>query len=263
MMDERTHDDPLDGVFKALADTSRRQMLDLLRAHPGLTVGELGEHFDFSRFAVMKHLKILEGVDLVVSRREGRSKRLYLNPMPIQSVHDRWLSQYSAMWASSLNALKHDLETEEKTMPPLKHVFVSYIRTSPELLWQALTDPDRTPLYFHGTRVRSEFVPGSSLEYMLTRDGETFAVVVGEILQAEPGRKLVHTFAFSRLDDAPTKVSYEIEAMGDLVKLTVLHEGFEAQTETYTDTAEGWPPILSGLKTLMETGEPLEIPAGE
>lgn len=265
MMSGTPSTDPLEGVFKALADSNRRRMLDLLRAQPGLTVGELGAHFDFSRFAVMKHLKVLQGVDLVVSRREGRSKRLYLNPMPIQAVHDRWLSQYSAMWASSLNSLKHSLETpsQEETMATLKHVFVSYIRTTPEALWQALTDPERTPLYFHGTRVRSEFVPGSSLEYMLTRDGETFAVVVGEILQAEPGRKLVHTFAFSRLDDAPTRVTYEIEALGDLVKLTVLHEGFEAETETYTDTAEGWPPILSGLKTLMETGEPLEIPADE
>ena len=257
-----TTDDPLDGVFKALADPSRRRMLDLLRARPGMTVGQLGEHFEFSRFAVMKHLRILEAVGLVVARREGRTKRLHLNPIPIQDIHDRWLSRYAAQWAASLASLKHTLEGEEPTMTEttLKHVFVSYIRTTPDRLWQALTDPEQTPLYFHGTRVRSEFVPGSSIEYMLTRDGETYAVVVGEILEAEPGQRLVHTFAFSRLDDPQTRVTYEIEALGGTVKLTVLHEGFEGETETYGDTRDGWPPILSGLKTLLETGEPLVIP---
>jgi len=250
----------LDAVFKALADPSRRRMLDLLRARPGMTVGQLGEHFEFSRFAVMKHLRILEGVDLVVARREGRSKRLYLNPIPIQTIHDRWLSRYAAQWAASLTSLKYTLEGEEGLMTTLQHVFVSYIRTTPERLWATLTDPERTPLYHHGTRVRSEFVAGSPIEYLLTVDGETYAAVVGEVVEADPGRKLVHTFAFSRLDDAPTRVTYEIEALGEAVKLTVLHEGFDGETETYRETADGWPPLLSGLKTLVETGRPLDLP---
>jgi len=230
-----------------------------------MTVGELAEHFEFSRFAVMKHLRVLEGANLVVSVKEGRCRRLHLNTMPIQAVHDRWLSKYAALWAASLSSLKHTLEQEESAMSSSKllQIFVTYIRTTPERLWQALTDPEMTPLYFHGTRVRSDFEVGSSIEYMLTGDSETFAVVCGEVLEAEPGRRLVHCFSFTRLEDAPTRVTYLLEPLGETVKLTVKHEEFEGETETFEDTREGWPPILSGLKTLLETGRPLEIPDEE
>src|SRR5512134_2289600 len=95
----------LDPLFRALADPRRRRVLDILKARPGTTVGELTEEFEFSRFAVMKHLRILVETGLVVPRRAGRVKRLYLNAVPIQTIYDRWISQYSALWAVQLTSL--------------------------------------------------------------------------------------------------------------------------------------------------------------
>jgi len=88
-----------DAVFRALANPERRRMLDVLKEHPGCNVNELSAWFDVSRIAVMKHLGILAGAGLVVSRKEGRSRRLYFNAVPIQMIHDRWTSEYSAYWA--------------------------------------------------------------------------------------------------------------------------------------------------------------------
>ncbi|MEZ4219393.1 MAG: metalloregulator ArsR/SmtB family transcription factor [Polyangiaceae bacterium] len=88
--------DPSDAVFRALADPNRRRMLDLIHEQPGINVGELTAHFPYSRFAVMKHLRQLRAADLVVSRRVGKARRLFLNPVPLKIIHDRWLSTYSA-----------------------------------------------------------------------------------------------------------------------------------------------------------------------
>ncbi len=250
-----------DDVFKALADPSRRRILDLLRARPGLTVNQISAEFEFTRYAVMKHLNVLEKVALVTSRRVGRTKEHYLNPVPIQVIYDRWLSKYSARWASSLTALKHELESEEIVMAAaLKHVYQVYIKTTPERLWQALTDPDLTEKYFHGTRVDGKFKAGETIRYMMNKDGQTVPALQCKISECVPARRLVHSFEFHGNEDPPSRVTYEIEPMGDVVKLTVVHDGFESETETYTSVASGWPPIFSGLKTLLETGQPLEIP---
>jgi DNA-binding transcriptional ArsR family regulator len=102
----------MDDVFKALADTTRRELLDLLFERDGQTLGELEARFEMSRFGVMKHLKVLEGAGLVVTRRRGREKLHFLNPVPIRLVHDRWVSKYAEPWAAGLSALKHDIEEE-------------------------------------------------------------------------------------------------------------------------------------------------------
>jgi DNA-binding transcriptional ArsR family regulator len=102
----------LDEVFKALADPSRRRILDLVRERPGINVNELTEHFDFSRFATMKHLKVLEEARLVLGKKEWKEKRLYLNAVPIQMIYDRWISRYAGKWAKSLINLKDQTETE-------------------------------------------------------------------------------------------------------------------------------------------------------
>ncbi len=257
------HDDEItDRTFRALADPGRRRMLDLLKARPGMNVSELTEHFEYSRFAVMKHLKILEAADLVVSRREGKVRRLYLNVVPIQTMHDRWISSYSKLWASSLTSFKYELEQEESAMTPepLTQVYVTYVRTTPERLWEALTEPALTRQYFHGTDFHSTLELGATIEYELTEGGDKRVAVRGEIIEIDPPRRLAYTFAFTAMDDPQTTVRYEMEPVGDMVKMTVVHEGFESRNETWSATQEGWPPILSGLKTLLETGQPLLFP---
>lgn len=254
-----------DAVFRALADPNRRRMLDLLKASPGLTVGRVAGYFEFSRFAVMKHLRVLEDAGLVVRRRMGRNKRLYINVVPIQLIHDRWISRYSALWASRLTSIKHELEKEDRTMQATKlsQVHVVYIRTTPQELWEALTRPEFTRQYFHETDLTSELQVGSTIDYLKkTEEGGTRSALTGEILEVEPCTRLVHTFSFPSLQDKPTRVTYEIEPAGaDTVKLTVTHENFDGETETYNMVRGGWPPILSGLKSLLETGEPLRIAA--
>jgi uncharacterized protein YndB with AHSA1/START domain len=250
-----------DDVFKALADPNRRRILDIAKATPGITVSELADLFDFSRYAVMKHLRVLENSGLIVPRRVGRKKELHLNAIPIQTIHDRWISRYSALWASSLTALKYQLEKEETMISPSPtQVYVLYIRTSADRLWRAIVDPELTLQYFHNTAIQSDLRPGSSIDYMKTGDdGEKRSAVSGKVVEAEPNRRLVHSFAFPGYDDPPSTVTYDIEQMGDVVKLTLTHE-FEAENETFKGTSEGWPSILSGLKTLLETGEPLPKP---
>jgi len=107
MLDDRD----MDGIFQALAHVSRRQMLDRIRFHPGITVGKLAGGFDVSRIAVMKHLRVLEDARLVVSQKDGRARRLYFNPVPIQMIHDRWMSEYSAYWSRNLTRIKYLAET--------------------------------------------------------------------------------------------------------------------------------------------------------
>jgi DNA-binding transcriptional ArsR family regulator len=102
----------MDEVFKALADPTRRELLDRLRARDGQTLGALEARLPMTRFGVMKHLRVLEGANLVVTRRRGREKLHFLNPVPIRRVHDRWVSKYAEPWVSALTDLKRDLEEE-------------------------------------------------------------------------------------------------------------------------------------------------------
>jgi uncharacterized protein YndB with AHSA1/START domain len=254
----------LDPLFRALADPSRRRVLDLLKARPGTTVGELTGQFEFSRFAVMKHLRILEETGLVVSRRDGRVKRLYLNAVPIQTIYDRWISRYSALWATQLTSLKYHLEAEGTPMPAatqIRYVHVVHIRTTPEKLWDALTRPELTRLYYYGMDIATDLRPGAVLEYARSEpDGSRKTVIAGKVLEVDPPRRLVHSFAFLAKQDEPTRVTYALEPVGDLVRLTVTHEGFDGETETYQMVRGGWAPIIDGLKTYLETGRPLGVP---
>jgi DNA-binding transcriptional ArsR family regulator/uncharacterized protein YndB with AHSA1/START domain len=254
----------LDPLFRALADPSRRRVLDILKARPGLTVGELTGQFPFSRFALMKHLRILEQTGLVVPRREGRIKRLYLNAVPIQTIYDRWISRYSAVWAAQLTSLKYHLEGEVTPMPAatqVQYVHVVHIRTTPDKLWEALTRPEITRLYYYGMDIAGELRPGAPLEYTRAEaDGSLKKVIAGTVLEVDPPRRLVHSFAFLDRRDDPTRVTYAIEPLGELVRLTVTHEGFEGETETYQMVRGGWAPIIDGLKTYLETGRPLGFP---
>src|SRR3954447_22744784 len=153
-----TYPGAVDEVFKALADPTRRSLLDELHREDGQTLHQLGARFGMTRFGVMKHLKQLEDAGLVVTRRKGREKLHYLNPVPIRLVHDRWVSKYAEPWAATLSELKHELE---RTM---EKVFEIYIKTTPERVWEAITNPETRAKYNFGAGVRSDWTPGSRLE---------------------------------------------------------------------------------------------------
>lgn len=245
----------MDEVFKAMADPTRRGLLDELFERDGQTLGELEARVEMTRFGVMKHLKVLEEAGLVVSRRRGREKLHFLNPVPIRLVHDRWVSKYAEPWAAGLSGLKHDLEG--RTM---EKVFEIYIKTTPEALWEALTDPELRRKYNFGVGVESDWTPGSRYEGRHPQaDGPLWE---GENLEVDPPRRLVQSFQALWGEDArsegTSRVTWEIEPVGDSCRLTVVHDQLRegASDELYG----GWMMILSGLKTLLETGDLLTTP---
>ena len=102
----------MDAVYHALASGTRRRIIDLVNDMPGCSVNDVCKYFDTSRIAVMKHLRILEEANLIHSEKEGRVRRLYFNPVPIQMIYDRWTTEYSALWAGRLTRLKYDIESK-------------------------------------------------------------------------------------------------------------------------------------------------------
>jgi uncharacterized protein YndB with AHSA1/START domain len=243
----------VDEIFRALADPTRRSLLDELFRRDGQTLGELEGRFAMSRFGVMKHLKQLEEAGLVVTRRRGREKLHYLNPVPIRLVHDRWVSKYAEPWAAALSGLKTRLEN------PMEKVFEIYIRTTPERLWEAITDGEIRSKYQFGARITSDWAPGSRYE-MGTPGGMLLGE--GEILESDPPRRLVQTMTALWSDDVKSegssRITWEIEPVEDSCRLTVIHDQLRegANPELYG----GWPMIISGLKTWLETGELLTTP---
>ncbi len=245
----------LESVFRALADPHRRHLLDQLRARDGQALGELEATLpSMTRFGVMKHLRVLADAGLVSTRRAGRRKLHFLNPVPIQLVADRWISRYAEPWISGMADLKHTLEAAPMSAP--KHVYEIYIAASPEKIWQAITDSSFTQRYYYGNTVESDWQVGSSLTY---RNPDGSVAIESEIVESEPPRRLVQTFSFPGTGDRPSRVTWEIEARGASSLLTLVHDDFDAETETFKGVAHGWIPVLSGLKTLLETGEPLAI----
>src|SRR6202167_2225490 len=175
-----------DGVFRALADPTRRSLLDRLFERDGQSLTELEQRLPMTRFGVMKHLRVLEEAGLVVTRRRGREKLHFLNPVPIRLVHDRWVSKYAAPWAATLSDLKHTLE--DRTM---EKVFEIYIKTTPEQLWQAITDPDPRRKYSFGVGVESEWWGGSRYVGLAPADPAPIQILEGENLEVDPPRRLV------------------------------------------------------------------------
>jgi uncharacterized protein YndB with AHSA1/START domain/DNA-binding transcriptional ArsR family regulator len=246
-------------VFKALADPSRRLLLDSLFVQDGQTLGELAARLpEMTRFGAMKHLRLLEQAGLVATRRVGREKLHYLNPVPIKLLHDRWITKFAAPWVGALAALKIELEEEVPAQP--RHLFQLYIRTSPERLWQALTDASLTRRYFHAARAESSWQPGAPVAYLI--DDEV--AVAGTVLVAEPPWRLSQTWAFCRAPalraDPPSRVTWEIALVdAETCRLTLVHDGFASATPTFESVGRGWPAVLSSLKSLLETGTGLAI----
>ena len=142
----------MDVVFKALADPSRRTLLDRLADRDGQTLTELEAHLpELTRFGVMNHVRVLEEAGLVTTSKVGRFKYHYLNPVPIQLLADRWISRYATPWMRAIATVKHTAEqaAEEKTMSDQpNHVYTVLIKAAPDLVWQAITDPAYTREYF-------------------------------------------------------------------------------------------------------------------
>ena len=244
----------MDAVFRALADPTRRSLLDELFREDGQTLSALAERFAMTRFGVMKHLRQLEEAGLVVTRRRGREKLHFLNPVPIRLVHDRWVSKYAEPWTAALSGLKQRLEN------PMEKVFEIYIRTTPERLWEAIIDPEVRSKYNFGARQTSDWTPGS--RYELSAPKADAVLAEGENLEVDPPRRLVQSMVALWSDDVrsegTSRITWEIEPVGDSCRLTVTHDQLRegANDELYG----GWPMILSGLKTWLETGELLTTP---
>src|ERR1700730_6864172 len=246
--------------FRALADPTRRLLLDRLFEREGRTLGGLQAEVEgMTRFGVMKHLRLLEAAGLVVTRKAGREKLHYLNPVPIQLIHDRWVSKYTRPRAAALAALKQELEGGQ-TMAAPKQVYQVYIRATPEQVWDAITRPDFTARYFFGSRVDTTGETGSQIRHYAP-DGTT---LWGDdlILESDPPRALVHGWRAlydpELAAEPPSRVGWEIEGQpGGFTKLTVVHDELEGSQKTAASVSGGWMFVISGLKTVLESGEPL------
>ena len=259
----------MDGVFKALSDPSRRRLLDSLNARNGQSLRELCAGLDMTRQSVSKHLSVLESANLVTTVWRGREKLHYLNAAPINDIAERWIDNYNQERVHALADLKRALE--DTTMQKPSFVYKTYIETTPERLWQALTEPAFTERYW-GTTFETDWEPGSTMTWH--HHGVTIADPAQVVLESDPYRRLSyawHTFTpewaqahdfsdelLANVSSEPrSKVTFDLEPVGQLVKLTVVHDDFEPGSTVAEMISEGWPRLLSDIKTLLETGETL------
>jgi uncharacterized protein YndB with AHSA1/START domain/DNA-binding transcriptional ArsR family regulator len=245
-------------VFKALADPTRRLLLDRLREHNGQTLGELCGHLDMARQSATQHLDILERANLVTVQRRGRERLHYLNPGPIHEIQERWISEFDRPRLQAISAIKHQAEeyamTGEPTSVPT-YVYVTYIHANAEQVWQALTDADLTARYWGHANV-SDWQPGSAWEHQRV-DGSGAVDVTGHVIKAEPPTRLVITFEDSPdTPREPSVVTFLVEPHHDIVRLTVTHENLANQA-MLNGISSGWPAVVANLKSLLETGEVL------
>jgi uncharacterized protein YndB with AHSA1/START domain/DNA-binding transcriptional ArsR family regulator len=243
----------MDDVFRALADPTRRSLLDELFRNDGQTLSALEQRLPMTRFGVMKHLKILEQAGLVVTRRQGREKLHFLNAVPIRLLHDRWVSKYTEPWIAALSGLKKRLENNT-----MQKVFEIYIKTTPERLWKAITDTEMKRKYTFGAVVTSDWTTGSRYE----AHGQGHPIFGGENLEVDPPRRLVQSFQAYWGEDVKSegtsRVTWEIEPVGDSCLLKITHD--QLREDANNQLYGGWPMLLSGIKTLLETGETLTTP---
>ena len=264
----------MDEVFRALADPSRRRLLDSLNDRNGQSLRELCAGLDMARQSVSKHLAILEHANLVTAVRHGREKFHYLNAAPINEIAERWINHYDQQRIAALSDLKRALEAP--TMDKPEFVYTTYIKTTPERLWQGLTDPAFTRRYWN-VAWDTDWKTGSLMTLEIVKDGVTIADPEQVVLESDPYRRLSytwHTFtpewaaAYGVSDEdlarfaseRRSKITFDIEPLGEMVKLTVVHDGFDPGSAILPGITEGWPRILSDLKTLLETGDTL-VPA--
>jgi len=209
-----------------------------------------------TRFGVMRHLGVLESADVVTTRKVGREKRHYLNPIPIRLVHDRWISKYAEPVIGSMTALKQHLEDASMERP--EHVYSVYVKAPAERVWRAIVDGDETARYYYRTRVASDWTVGAPVVYTYP-DGRIAAD--GEVLAIEPGSSVTLTF-HAHWDpgieaEGPVTMTWAVASEGDLTRLTVTTTGLRPGSRMDEEVRGGVVYIVSGLKTLVETGAPL------
>lgn len=264
----------MDDVFKALADPSRRRLLDRLNERSGQTLRELCAGLAMTRQSVSKHLAVLEAANLVSTRRQGREKLHFLNPVPINAIAERWMTQYDRARTGALADLAQAVEQQPMdTSSATSFVYTTYIRTTPQRLWTALTDGAFTKRYW-GVSLVSDWQVGSpvtwELENVTIEDDEQVVLV------ADPPRRLSYTwhaitpefvatygndqeFLARASAERRSKVTFDIEPVDGAVRLTVTHDDFDPGSVVLAGLSGGWPSIVASLKTLLETGEPLVL----
>jgi uncharacterized protein YndB with AHSA1/START domain/DNA-binding transcriptional ArsR family regulator len=244
-----------DKVFRALADPTRRGLLDRLRDRNGQTLGELCAPFDMARQSATQHLDVLESANLITTIRRGHEKLHYLNPLPIWTIQERWIERFEQPRLRTLSAIKTRAEEEIMDDRP-NFVYVTYIEASPERVWDALTDADTTAAYWGHSNV-SDWKVDSQWEHQRV-DGSGIADVVGVVLEAIPPRRLTMTFDApgDPPTEGPSKVIFDIEAYHEIVRLTVTHENL-ADSNAFEAASAGWPAVCANLKSLLETGHVL------
>jgi uncharacterized protein YndB with AHSA1/START domain/DNA-binding transcriptional ArsR family regulator len=250
----------MDSVFKALADPTRRLLLDRMREYNGQTLRELCERLDMARQSATQHLDVLERANLVTVVRRGRERLHYLNPAPIHEIEQRWISGFDKPRLQAISAIKNQAEEYAMTTEPTPvptYVYTTYIHASAEQVWRALTDADLTARYWGHANV-SDWQPGSTWEHQRV-DGSGVVDVVGRVIKTEPPTRLVITFddaPDAELTREPSVVTFLIEPHHDIVRLTVTHENL-ANLAMLGGISNGWPAVLANLKSLLETGEVL------
>ncbi len=244
-------------MFKALADPTRRHLLDRLHEQSGQTLSELCERLPMARQSATQHLALLEAANLVGSVRRGREKRHYLNPVPLHEVQERWIDKFERPRLRALSTVRRRAEEAMTDNPTF--VYVTYIDATPERVWEALTDADLTARYWGHSNV-SDWQVGSGWEHRRT-DGSGTADVVGTVLESDPPHRLVTTWALPGEDlvEGASRVTFDVARYGTITRLTVTH--VDLTEEDRREAASGWAAVLSNLKTFVETGRTLsEVP---
>ena len=262
----------MDDVFRALADPSRRALLDALNARDGQTLRELCGGLDMARQSVSKHLAVLEAANLVTTAWRGREKLHHLNPEPIGAVADRWIRRYDRARVQALADLKTALEDPVTG----DFVYTTYIRSTPEQVWRALTEPEFTTRYW-GVTLHSDWTAGAPIVWEQA-DGTLVEHPEQVVLEADPPARLSytwHTFTpgwaaavgieedlrATLAAEPRTRATFEIEPARDgVVRLTVVHGGLTEDGAMRGMISEGWPEVLSSVKSLLETGDVLAAP---
>jgi uncharacterized protein YndB with AHSA1/START domain/DNA-binding transcriptional ArsR family regulator len=247
-------------VFKALADPSRRKLLDLLNSSDGQTLNELCQPLAMSRFGVMKHLNILEEAGLLTTKKVGREKLHYLNAVPIRQIYDRWVSKYTEPWAEGLTSLQNELERDKNMENKPSHISRIVIKAKPIQIWNAITDPTKTSKFWFNCAVRSTWEIDSTFELWDKEDKKAEGIIL-EILAPH---KLALSWKFLSIPgtekDTPSRMTWEInehETIPHAAMVTVIHDQFAQAENTAKILENGIPIVISGLKTLLETGETL------
>lgn len=244
----------MDAIFKALSDPARRALLDSLRKRDGQTLSDLEQVLEMSRFGVMKHLNVLAEAKLIVTRKDGRFKYHYLNPVPLQDVMDRWTAPFLQRQARAVTELKAKLERDTAMGKP-DFMMQTFIRCTQDALWDALTEADQIAAYhFACNVVEGNAVVGQNTAF-IQPNGE--AMLRQTTTEMDPKSRIAMTFdpLFMGPDAPPSHMVYMIEAQGESCKLTIEHYNMAPGQESF---AEGWARLASSLKSYLETGTALK-----